>query len=123
RHSIHGERTASVACNRAVKGPIRCDASCGHEMPKHVLQDAAVLEVIELVESVDPAEQRYALKPAVGRHDLGDQALARLEIAMQTADRDLLAAFQPKRLPRCPFLEHQRNDAHPDQVGAVDALE
>ena len=60
--------------------------------------------------------------PSAG-DDLGDQPLARLEFAVQAADRHLLVALQAERLPGRAFLEHQRQHAHADQVGAVDALE
>ena len=41
----------------------------------------------------------------------------------QAADRDRLVALQAERLPGRAVLEHQRHDAHADQVRAVDALE
>src|SRR5262245_3690527 len=92
-------------------------------MAKHILQDAAVLELVELVERVDPADQRHPLEAAVRGHNLRHKPLARLEVAVQAANRDLLAALETERLPRGAFLEHKRNDAHSDQVGTVDALE
>jgi len=49
RHSIHGEAA------------LRIVRSGGHQLPKDVLQDAAVLEVIELVERIDAADQRTTL--------------------------------------------------------------
>src|SRR3954469_14921284 len=92
-------------------------------MTQHVLENAAVLEVIELVEGIDPANQRYPLKRSAAHHDLGNQALARLEFPMQAAERDLLIALEAQGLPRSAFLEYQRHHAHADQVRAVDALE
>src|SRR5215831_11692557 len=65
----------------------------GGEMPKHVLQDAAVLEVLELIESIDPTDQRHAFQRSVRGDDLSDQALMRFEVAMQSPDRDRFAAF------------------------------
>ena len=93
------------------------------QLAKHVLQDAAVLEVIELVVGIDAADQRYPLKRAVAGDDLRDQPLARLEIAMQAADRDLLVALHAERLPGGPLLEYQRQHAHADQVRAMNTLE
>ena len=61
-------------------------AASRREMAQHVLQDAAVPEVVELVERIDAADQRHALEAAVGGDDLGDQPLVRLEIAVQAAD-------------------------------------
>src|SRR4029077_20404648 len=109
-HSIRGERAQPPA------------PSC-REMAQHVLQDAAILEVVEFVKHIDAAEQRNALEGAVCCHDLGDQPLPRLQIAVQAADRDRLVALEAERLPRGAFLEHQWDHAHADQVGAVDALE
>src|ERR1700694_3637767 len=95
----------------------------GGELAQNVLQDAAVLEVFELIERVDAGDQRHALPDAVGRNDLGDQPLSRLELAVQAADRHLLAALEAERLPRGSFLEAEWDNAHADQVRAVDALE
>src|SRR5262249_56795736 len=86
-------------------------------------KNAAVTEIVELIGGIDPAYQRHPLESAVGGNDLGLQPLMRLEIAMQAADRDLLVAAQSKRLPRGALFKHQRNHAHADQIGAMDALE
>src|SRR6516165_1790518 len=72
----------------------------GHKVAQHVLQNAAVLEIFKLIKRVDPTNQRDALEPAVGSDDLGDHALARLDLPVQTADRHLLVAPEPQRLPR-----------------------
>ena len=53
-------------------------------MAKHVLQNAAVLEVIELLERIDAADHRHALEAAVGRDDLRDEPLARLDYIAAT---------------------------------------
>ena len=45
----------------------------GRKMAQHVLQDAAVAVVFELVGGIDAADQRHALEPAVGGDDLGLQ--------------------------------------------------
>src|SRR5262249_57722279 len=92
-------------------------------MAQHILQNSPVLEVVELVKRVDPADQRYALEASVSRDDLSHEALSRLEISMQASDRNLLAALEPERLPRSAFLEHHRHNAHADPHGARDALE
>src|SRR5579883_3527772 len=42
------------------------------ETSQHVLQDAAVLEVLHLVERIDAGDQRNALQAEIGRDDLGD---------------------------------------------------
>jgi hypothetical protein len=58
-------------------------------MAQHLLQDAAVLVVVELVDRIDAAEQRHPLEAAVGGDDLGTEPLLRLEISAQAADDDL----------------------------------
>jgi len=54
------------------------DDSGRHEVAQDVVQDAAVFEVVELVERIDAADQRHPPEPAIGRHDLSHQPLARL---------------------------------------------
>ena len=85
-------------------------------MPKHIVQYAAVLEIVELVQGIDAANERDALEPAIGCHDLGDHPLSRLDLAMQPADRHLFVAPQTERLPRRAFLETERQNAHADEV-------
>src|SRR3984957_4712953 len=113
RHSLQGEAAA-----RADQTALR-----RQQVAQHVLQDAAVAEVVELVQRIDTADERDAPQPAVGGDDLRHQALVRLELALQTPDGDLLAALEAERLPRGAFLETERQHAHADQVGTVDALE
>ncbi len=57
------------------------------------MQNAAVSVVFELVQGIDAAQQRNAGERAVAGHDLRRQRLARLEIALQAPDRDLLVAL------------------------------
>src|SRR6059058_882306 len=84
RHSIHGEASEFVR---------RLPGSSGREqLAQHVLQNPAVLEVVELVHGIDTAKERDAFEAAVGGDDLGEHALARLYLAVQAADRDLLVA-------------------------------
>src|SRR6516225_2019195 len=93
------------------------------KLAQNVMQNAAVLEIFKLVEGIDPADERHSLEPAVGSHDLRDHPLARLDLAVQAADRDLLVPPQAQRLPGRAFLEAQREHAHPDEIGSMDALE
>src|SRR5215218_973864 len=87
-----------------------------HELAQHELQDAAVLEVVALLGRVDA-------------HLGGELRVARLDrdllgvAAVEAADRDLLLAREAQRLRRLALGELQRQDAHPNEVGAVDALE
>ena len=52
-----------------------------------------------------------------------DAAFANLQVAVQTANGNQFVAFEPERLPRGIFLEHQRNNAHTDKIGPVNAFE
>src|SRR6201991_3864101 len=105
-------------------GPIggSAESRSSRQLTQHVLQNAAVPEVIELVQRVDAAEQRHALECPIAGHNFGHQPLARLQLAMQATDGDLLVAGQPQSLPRGAFLEYQGHHAHADQVRAMDAL-
>ena len=87
------------------------------------MKNAAVFEIVQLVERIDAADQWHTLEAAIGRNDLGDQPLPRLELAMQTANRDLLVAPEAKRLPRTALFEAQRQNAHSNEIGAVNAFE
>src|SRR5450759_3480826 len=87
------------------------------------MQDAAVSIIFEFVERIDAAKQRNALQRAVAGHDLRGQLLPRLQIALQAADRYRLIALQPDRLPGRSVLEGQRQHAHTDEIGAMNALE
>ena len=93
------------------------------QMTEHVLQDAAVLVIVQLIRRIDTADQRHALKPAVRRNDLREQTLMRFQVAVQAANGDKLVTLEAERLPRGVLLEHQRDDAHADKVGTVNALE
>src|SRR6185312_896678 len=95
----------------------------GRELAQHVVQNTAVPVVLELVQRIDAAEQRNALELAVARHDLRGQLLTRLEVADEATQRDLLVALQAEGRPGGAVLEGQRQHAHTDEVGAMDALE
>src|SRR5262245_726035 len=76
-----------------------------HQLTQDVMQNATVFEVIELVQGVDPADQRHPLEAPVRRDDLGKHPLARLDLAMQAADGHLLVALEAEGLPGRPLLE------------------
>src|SRR5437868_13102394 len=92
------------------------------KLAQHVVQDAAVTEVLELVERIDAAEQWHPLERSVTAVDFRREFLPRLEIALQATNRDLLVALQADRLPARIILKGQRQDAHADEIGAMDAL-
>src|SRR6202165_6175907 len=87
------------------------------------MQDAAVLEIIELFQRIDAGDQRYALEGAVEPDDFRDQALMRFELAGDAADRHRLVAPDAERLPRRALLQPQRQDPPAHTVHAVNALE
>src|SRR5262249_35008975 len=89
---------------------------------QHEVQDAAVLEIVELVERVDARKQRDGALRSVAIGDFGLDPLAWVDLA-QALQAHRLDTGQAERLPGGPFREHERQYAHADQVRAVDALE
>src|ERR1700759_5265728 len=87
------------------------------------MQNAAIPIIIELIQRIDAAEQRNALQRAIAGNDLRGQFLARLQITLQPPYCYGLVALQADRLPRCAVLERQREHAHTDEIGTMDALE
>src|SRR5829696_9065745 len=117
------EGPAAVSSLRRVSGSAMeswevSDAAsvAGHELAQHELQDPAVLVVLALLGRVDA-------------HLGGELDVAGLDLdlvgvaAVEAGDRDLLLAREPERRRRLALGELQRQHAHADQVGAVDALE
>src|SRR5258705_7094503 len=109
RYSLHSEASLQIASRS--------------QLAQHIMQDAAVSIVFELIQRIDAAEQRNAAQRTIAGHDLGGQLLARLQIALQPAYRHRFIPLQPHRLPRRTVLKGQPQHAHADQIGAVDALE
>ena len=91
------------------------------QVAQHERQDAAVAVVAELLLGIDAAEHLDG-SGASAAQDLHRHLLPGLE-AGQPADGYRFLTRQPQTLPGLPLLEHQWEDAHPDQVGAMDALE
>src|SRR5260370_38797543 len=87
------------------------------------MQNATVPVIFQLIQGIDPAQQRNALQRAIARGDLRRQLLARFQVALQPPYRYGLIALQPDRLPGRTVLEGQRQYAHAGEIGAVDALE
>src|SRR5690606_19455318 len=90
------------------------------QLAQHVLQDAAVAVVVGLTGGVDP-DHGVELDAGVGGHldGGGDAALVELGHA---GDGEGLLTGEAQRVGRPPLGELQRQHAHADQVGAVDAL-
>src|SRR5690606_32118062 len=111
-------------------GPGHSPSGVSDERPQHVLQDAAVAVVVRLTGRVDThrgveRDGLLALRRELAGlrrdlHGLRGDALVEL---LKTLDRHDLGAVQAERLPALTRRELQRNDAHADEVGAVDPLE
>src|SRR4051794_5238175 len=83
----------------------RLDCS-GCELAQNVVKDAAVAEVLDLVQRVDSAHERHLLDLAVRRGDLGGELLSRLQLAGDAAQRHRLVALEAERSPRGLADEH-----------------
>src|SRR5581483_7123000 len=92
------------------------------EIAQHEVQDAAVLEIFDLVERVDAAAEAELPPAVVLRGDGADDVHARLDPAGHALDVDRLATVK-LQVGDGDFLQGQRENAHADEVGAVDALE
>src|SRR5579863_6343287 len=93
----------------------------GGELPQYVLQNPAMLVVLEFLGSVDAqAHVELGGLPAVGR---GHHFHGFRRAAVQPRDFEGLLAGEPEALSVLTFLELQRQHAHADQIGAVNALE
>src|SRR5689334_25379822 len=55
-------------------------ASSRRKLPQHVGQDAAVSEIVELIERIDAAGQRDLLHRTIRHHDVDRHALARRDV-------------------------------------------
>src|SRR5262249_22474152 len=91
------------------------------QLAQHVVQDAAVLEVLALFRRID-AHPHFELDRRARRRRCDDGDDFR-RAAVQPDDLEGLLAGEPERLRVLAFLELQRQHAHADQVRAVDALE
>src|SRR5690606_16987150 len=90
-------------------------ALSGDEAAQHVVQDAAILVVVELVGRIDAAERFDSDHFAIGAGDAHIDLGARLK-AGDIENVYLLAAIEAQGLPAFAVLELQRDDAHADQV-------
>src|SRR6185437_12377167 len=90
---------------------------------QHVLQDAAVPEVFDLVERIDAADHLLLAHAAIRVVDAHRQLHARPDPGGGADDVDRLLAGQLQTLAADPVAELQWQHPHADQVRAVDALE
>src|SRR5690606_11946786 len=93
----------------------------GRELPQHIVEDAAVHIIFDLVRCIDAAERVEREGRAVGARNIDGYGLARLEVR-DAGDREDIVARQTQRLARLAVLELQREHPHADEVRAMDAL-
>src|SRR5690606_20200325 len=79
----------------------------GRELPQHVVEDAAVHIIFDLVRRIDAAERVEREGRAVGARNIDGYALTRLEVR-DAGDREDIVARQTERLARLAVLELQR---------------
>lgn len=95
------------------------------EAAQHVLQDAAVAEVVGLARGIDAhdgVEGDHRAVGLLGPDGDGVRGGALVE-RCQARDEEDLSAVQTERLSALPCRELEGHHAHADEVGAVDALE
>src|SRR3546814_4710218 len=95
---------SSDVCSSDLKGA--CGSVRG-EVPQHVLEDAAVEEIFQLVDGIDPAAGGEPLGLAVGAGEGDLDILARADVA-DAVDREGFRAVELERLTRHAFGELQR---------------
>ena len=95
------------------------------EAAQHVLQDAAVAEVVGLAGGIDAHDGVEGDRRAVGplRPDRDGARGGALVERRQARDGEDLGAVQTERLSALPCRELEGHHTHTDEVGAVDALE
>src|SRR5690348_17316740 len=94
-----------------------------HHPAQHVLQDAAVPEIFELVERIDTAQQRHLVGLAVGAVNPAKELGARLQALGDAENVEALGAVELQGLTILAFLELQGEHRHADEIRAMDALE
>src|SRR6185437_8981577 len=86
------------------------------------MEDAARFEIFELVERIDPAAGVKREFLAAVANDLHLDILPRLDSG-NPGDRVFLFAGEAESRGSLALAELEREDAHSDEVGAVDPLE
>src|SRR3990172_2715698 len=93
------------------------------QLPQHVLQNSAIPVIVQLRRRVDAADHLKLTGRALVAHRLDAEFRPDLESVGDAGDVELLESAKPVGLEIFAGLEHQRHDAHADQVAAVNALE
>src|SRR5579862_9013425 len=94
-----------------------------HHAAQHILQNAAMAEIFELVERVDAAEQLHLIDRATGAVNTADELGARLQALGDAQNIETLGALELQALAVHALLELQRQHRHADEIGAMNALE
>ena len=98
-------------------------ARSAEDFPQHELQNAARRAILRFRERVDAAAQRGARDAPVGAAHDERRRLLRLHGIFQPFDVENFRAVESERVRAFAVGEFERNHAHADQVGAVNALE
>ncbi len=93
------------------------------DLAQDVGEDAAVAVVFDFDGGVDAAGDGDVLLAAVGTGDAEGEGLARLEVVVQADEAVGLGAVEAEGLGGGAFLEAAGEDAHANEVAAVDAFE
>src|SRR5690606_17822211 len=94
-----------------------------HNLPQNGLQNARVAVIIDVYHAVETADYRELEACAVFARRFDGQALAWLHIVREAFDIERLAAGDAERFPAGAVSELQRQNAHANEVAAVNPLE
>ena len=86
------------------------------QVAQHIVQHAAIFDVINLNFRIDPTLQADLFHIAISVGDRARHFGQRLNIAGQARDRHRLIAFKSQRRPAVAARELKRDDAHADEV-------
>src|SRR5436190_2247424 len=94
-----------------------------HQLPEHERQDAAVHVVVDFDRRVDAHDDGDFVGRSGAAMNPQRGLLHRTQSAFDADDVERLRAVERQRLRARSFVELQRENAHADEVGAVNALE
>src|SRR5262249_18044895 len=97
--------------------------SGGKQLAENVGQDAAVIDVFRLHEDVHAQRKRRLARRAVAAVDGERHVLPRGDAAGEPGHVERFGAVDAERLDAVGSLEFAGKHAHPDEIGAMDALE
>src|SRR5690606_25172 len=125
--SVAGHETSATPAGIALpwlccrSGRLRLGGAAEHA--EHVLQVAAVTVVLDLLGSIDAGDDLEGGLLAVVCGGGDGEDLHRGEPFGDAGDRERLATGEAELVGTFAFLEAEREDAHADEVAAVDSLE